>query len=85
MKIRVELQAYLADYAPADSGTFAYDVPDGATVEDVIRKLGVPEELASVITIGDEAVDASRTLKDGDRVTVIPPVAGRLTEAFHSR
>ena len=53
MKIRVELQAYLADYSPADSGTFAYEVPDGATVEDVVRKLGIPEELASVITIGE--------------------------------
>jgi sulfur carrier protein ThiS len=76
MNIRVELQAYLGDYAPGDSGTFAYEMPDGATVADLIRKLGVPVELAAVITIGDEAVHDSQALKDGDRVTVIPPVAG---------
>jgi molybdopterin converting factor small subunit len=76
MNVRVDLQAYLSDYAPGDSGTFAYEIPDGATVADLIRKLGVPVELASVITIGDDAVDASQALKDGDRVTVIPPVAG---------
>jgi sulfur-carrier protein len=76
MKIRVELQAYLGDYAPGNGGVFSYEMPDGATVTDLIRKLGVPEELASVITIGDEAIDASQALKDGDRVTVIPPVAG---------
>jgi molybdopterin synthase sulfur carrier subunit len=76
MNIRVDLQAYLDDYAPGDSGSFAYEMPDGATVADLIRKLGVPEELASVITIGDEAIDASQALKEGDRVTMIPPVAG---------
>jgi molybdopterin synthase sulfur carrier subunit len=76
MKIRVELQAYLEDYAPGDGAIFAYELPDGATVADLIRKLGVPEELASVLVIGDEAVDASHALKEGDRLTVIPPVAG---------
>jgi molybdopterin synthase sulfur carrier subunit len=76
MKIRVELQAYLEDYSPDGQDKFSYEMPDGATVADLIRKLGVPEELASVITIGDEAIDASQALKDGDRVTVIPPVAG---------
>lgn len=76
MNIRVDLQAYLDDYAPGDSGLFAYEMPDGATVADLIRKLGVPDELASVITIGDEAIDASQALKEGDRVMVIPPVAG---------
>ena len=76
MMIRVELQAYLEDYSPDGQDKFSYEMPDGATVADLIRHLGVPEELASVITIGDEAIDASQALKEGDRVTVIPPVAG---------
>ena len=76
MKIQVELQAYLEDYSPDGQDKFAYEMPDGATVADLIRKLGVPEELASVITIGDEAIDASQALNEGDRVTMIPPVAG---------
>jgi molybdopterin converting factor small subunit len=76
MKIRVELQAYLEDYSPGDGGIFAYEMPDGATVADLIRRLGVPEELASVLVIGEEAVEPAQTLHEGDRVTVIPPVAG---------
>ena len=76
MRIRVDLQAYLEDYSPDGQDKFSYELPDGATVADLIHKLGVPEELASVITIGDEAVDASQALTEGDRVTVIPPVAG---------
>lgn len=76
MKIRVELQAYLEDYAPADGGIFAYEMPDGTTVADLIRKLGVPEELASVLVIGEDAVEPAQTLHEGDRVIVIPPVAG---------
>jgi molybdopterin synthase sulfur carrier subunit len=76
MMIQVELQAYLEDYSPDGAGKFSYEMPDGATVADLIRRLGVPEELASVITIGNEAIDTSQALKEGDRVTVIPPVAG---------
>jgi sulfur carrier protein ThiS len=76
MKIRVELQAYLEDYSPDGRGVFAYEMPDGATVADLIRKLGVPEELASVLVIGEDAVEPAQTLHEGDRVTVIPPVAG---------
>ncbi len=76
MKVRVELQAYLEDYAPDGRGIFPYEMPDGATVADLIRKLGVPEELASVLVVGEDAVEPAQTLHEGDRVTVIPPVAG---------
>ncbi|MEO8458532.1 MAG: MoaD/ThiS family protein [Chloroflexota bacterium] len=77
MKVRVELQSYLADqYAPGDDAKFSLEVPDGATVSDILRKLGVPMEQAAVLTLGDEAVQGEQQLKEGDRVTVIPPVAG---------
>jgi molybdopterin synthase sulfur carrier subunit len=76
MKIHVDLQSYLDQYAPGDDPRFSLDLPDGATVGDVLRKLGVPGEQAAVLTLDDEAVDFSRQLKEGDRVTVIPPVAG---------
>ena len=76
MKVRVQLESYLDQYAPGDDPRFSLDVPDGATVGDVLRKLGVPTEQAAVLTLGDEAVDIAQQLQEGDRVTVIPPVAG---------
>jgi molybdopterin converting factor small subunit len=76
MKIRVELQAYLLQYSPDDVSTFDYELPDGATTGDLIRKLHIPNDLASVIIVSDANVDMSHPLAEGDRVTVVPPLAG---------
>jgi molybdopterin synthase sulfur carrier subunit len=76
MNIRVELQSYLDQYAPDDNRLFDYELPDGATVSDLLRKLGVPEDLASVVIVSDENRTREYELSDGDRVTVLPPLAG---------
>lgn len=55
---------------------FEYEIADGSTVKDLARKLGVPDELASVIIVSDEATSTDHVLVDGDRVTLVPPVAG---------
>jgi molybdopterin converting factor small subunit len=76
MKVKVELQAYLEQYSPNGNDLFDYEVPDGARVQDLVVKLGMPAELASVIIVGNTNADPSHALKEGDRVTVIPPLAG---------
>lgn len=78
MKITVELQSYLDQYSPSgdDARVFSYEMSEGATVGDLIRKLHISSELASVIAVSDEAADETRALKEGDRVTLIPPIAG---------
>jgi sulfur carrier protein ThiS len=76
MKVRVELQTYLEQYSPVDTDVFDYEVPYGATVADLIRKLNIPEDLASVIIVGDTNATTSHVLSEGDRVTIVPPLAG---------
>ena len=76
MKVRVELQAYLDQYSPNGDDAFDYEVPDGARVKDLVVKLGMPEELASVIIVGETNANPSHALNEGDRVTLIPPLAG---------
>ncbi len=78
MRITVELQQYLDQYSPGDDDQrlFPYEVPDGTTVHDVIRKLRIPAELASVIIVSGEPTDDTQALKEGDRLTLIPPIAG---------
>ncbi len=76
MKLRVELQAYLQQYSPNDTDRFDYEMPDGATAGDLIRKLNVPEDLASVIIVGDANTSTAHVLSDGDNVTIVPPLAG---------
>ena len=48
MKLTIELQAYLMQYSPVGKATFDYEMPDGAKVWDVIKKLGVPDELSII-------------------------------------
>ncbi len=76
MKITVELRSYLDQYAPGDDATFPYEVAGGATVRDVLDRLQITDELAAAVIVGGEASDTERTLEDGDRLTLIPPLAG---------
>jgi sulfur carrier protein ThiS len=76
MKITVELQGYLDQYAPTENATFLYEMPDGATVQDVLDRLHLPEDLASATIVGGEAAATTRLLAEGDRLTVVPPLAG---------
>ena len=76
MRVKVELQAYLEQYAPNSQTVFDYDVSEGATVHSLIRSLNLPEELSSVIILNDTNADFTDPLHDGDRVTIIPPLAG---------
>ncbi len=76
MKVKVELQAYLEQYSPNGEDVFEYEVPAGSTVQTLVTRLGVPDELASVIIVSNTNADYSTQLKDGDHVTLIPPLAG---------
>jgi sulfur carrier protein ThiS len=76
MKLKVELQAYLDQYAPGVDPTFDYEIPDGATVRDMVEKLGIPAELAGVIVVSDAATSPDHVLRDGDHITLLPPLAG---------
>lgn len=76
MKITVELRGYLDQYAPGEDATFPCEMPDGATVRDVLDRLQITEELASAVIVGGEATDTERTLAEGDKLTLIPPLAG---------
>lgn len=76
MQVKVELQAYLEQYSPSGESVFDYTLPDGATVQTLVSQLNVPEEMASVIVLNDRSADFGDPLQDGDRVTLIPPLAG---------
>ncbi len=76
MKVKVELQAYLEQYSPNGNDLFDYEVPEGARVLDLVTKLGIPGDLASVIIVSDQNTDPTYALKEGDRVILIPPLAG---------
>lgn len=76
MQVTVELQTYLEQYSPNGRPLFECALPEGATVQTLVRQLNVPEEMASVIVLNDQLADLADRLHEGDRVTLIPPLAG---------
>ena len=76
MLVTVQLQTYLEQYSPDGQSLFEYTLPEGATVQTLVRQLNVPRELASVIVLNDRIADLPDPLHEGDQVTLIPPLAG---------
>jgi len=78
VRVEVRLFATLARYLPSgaigDSATF--DLPEGATVADVVRSLAIPPDLECLKVVnGLDAVPDHR-LAEGDVLSLFPPLAG---------
>jgi len=78
MMIRVELFATFGPYLPAGSAGDAplLEVPTGSTVEDVASRLGIPAEMPWVALINGRDPTFGQLLRDGDVVSMFPPLAG---------
>lgn len=80
MKVRVRMFGVLAERA--GRGEDEYDLPDGATGDDLLRALG--ERLPGAagilgrisVAVNREVVPSDRALSSDDEVALLPPVAG---------
>ena len=52
------------------------DVPDGGTVADVARRLGIPADLARVVLVNGRDAAPEQPLTPGDIVAIFAPLAG---------
>ena len=78
MEVEVRLFANLADYGPpgAPGGAARLELPDGATVGDLLRRLRIPDEVPRLLLVNGRDVDPAATLHAGDAVDVLPPLVG---------
>ncbi|NIO03230.1 MAG: MoaD/ThiS family protein [Proteobacteria bacterium] len=78
MEIEVKLFANFRDYLPKGSDRFSSKIKVDASkrVADVLRKLGLPEDYPKIILINGVHAKENDKLKDGDVLSVFPPVAG---------
>ncbi len=78
MEIEVKLFATLRDYLPKGSGRFSCKMEvDGKTrVQDILERLKIPEGIPKIILINGINTKKEQVLKDGDVVSIFPPVAG---------
>jgi molybdopterin converting factor small subunit len=78
MEIEVKLFATLRDYLPEGSSRFSYkmEVDSDIRVQDILSRLKIPEELPKIILVNGVHGKKEQILKEGDVLSVFPPVAG---------
>lgn len=78
MIVRVKLHAILRKFLPPEARdqTAVLELPDGATVSDAIARLGIPANHASMLVSGDDYLRPETRLRDGQEVSIFPPLAG---------
>lgn len=84
MNITFKLFASLTDYLPPEretgSNVVRIDVPDGASIAEIVAPFNLPQKLVHLVLVNGVFVPpaerATRTLKDGDVLAIWPPIAG---------
>jgi MoaD family protein len=80
MKIAVQFFSYFRDLTGAPS--FVAELPEGATLGDLVRQLHTrfprlkEMERSTLAAVGLEYQGPEHRLKDGDEVSLFPPVQG---------
>jgi len=78
MRITAKLHGTLRKYLPKGSqgNATVVEAPDGATVAEVVDCLNIPRDHARMFVSGDEHLEASSVLSDGQELNIFPPLAG---------
>ena len=77
MRIRVKLFSWFREYLPAKVvGEATVELPEGATVTDLLVHLGIAAHIESIIVNDQPEPNRERILLDDDRVSIFPLVFG---------
>ncbi len=78
MEVEVHLYANLADYRPpgARGAAARVELPPGATLHDLLRRLRIPDEVPRLLLVNGQDVEPMARLNPGDVVSVLPPLVG---------
>ena len=74
MQVRVTLMGALKAKSPQGG---AVDVPEGATIDDVLAALDIEPQAVQIVMVGGKPQpDRRTTISAGDELTIVPPVGG---------
>ena len=78
MEVKVKLFSTLRDYLPKDSDgkSCQIEIDEKTTIEQILTQMNVPEEIPKIILVNGLQGSTDQTLKDGDVLSIFPPVAG---------
>ncbi len=75
MNVHLTLHGILRDYLPRTAkGKTTLSLPDGATVEDVLKSLKINRIVNG--SVNGVQVEPDRVLKDGDELQLFRPISG---------
>lgn len=76
--VHVQLYATLRRYRPdlKVGEPLPVQMPDGATVEQLLQQLDVPQDEVKVIFVNGIVRGKDHPLADGDELGVFPPIGG---------
>lgn len=77
MKVNLKCFANLVDEDSCDyKGSTPYDLPDGQTIQDLIKRAGIDPEEVKIAFVNSRKVELDTVLSDGDQVGLAPAVGG---------
>jgi molybdopterin converting factor small subunit len=79
MRVTIRLLAGYRRYLPADHDAqagYAYDVPPGHRVGDILAELPIPEKDAYTFLLNGNHAEREQPLHEGDVLAVFPAVGG---------
>lgn len=74
MQITLKVFATLRNYL--SSGEVVYTHDGSLTIRDILKAYNIPEEEATIILVNGLHSSLEKELKDGDTVSIFPPVGG---------
>ena len=78
MKVNLHLFGTLRSYIPSgESGrSCLLELAEGSNVRQVLKELGISDETPKIVIINHERKSVDVTLKEGDRLSILPPMVG---------
>ena len=78
IEIEVKLFATLRDYLPKGSSQFSckMGIDPHTRIQDILSRLKIPDDLPKIILVNGIHGKKDQVLKEGDVLSIFPPVAG---------
>ena len=82
MKVTIVCFGAMREYLPddADGNRATIDVPDGASVGDLVDALGAPRRLVHALLVDEVQGDLAQRLHEGAAVTLMPSFSGGIED-----
>lgn len=76
MRVRVSLHGDVHRYRRGRPDPFEEELPDGATVGQLVERIGIEPSMTITIGVNGELGRPATVLREGDQVLILTPMEG---------